>query len=487
MRAHPTRPTASGVYVVGGYGVKITVQRGRLVVHDGVGDDRRAARFDRISGLKRMVVLGRSGYVSLDAIQWCWDAGVEIVQLDRDRNILLTTVRREVGTNRARRVQALAPFCAIGVEAARLVTRTKIAGQRSLLPRLPSGDRADQTLESAQRSVEEAETIDQVLAAERAAARSYWECWVSIPISFAGRQDRVREHWRVFGQRSSPITGANRYAVSPAGAVLNYTLALLESETMLALQASSLDPALGIWHTDERHRSSLSLDAMEAGRTTAESLVLDLLAETKLRTRDFHEDGRGVVRTLPPLTRHLAQWMPTLAAAVEPIVLDLGRLFDCTITNADTGRLLLGAPRRPEHRRTARQARPPASHLHACRSCGTILSANGRDPYCDDCGPDRPSTAATAHQTAGTRVTQARRDSIRRQRNAALEWDRTHPERPDPATFRREILPHLAGVSYSHLSRTTGLSRRYCKLIATGENVPHPMHWDAFRAEVKPS
>jgi hypothetical protein len=23
------------------------------------------------------------------------------------------------------------------------------------------------------------------------------------------------------------------------------------------------------------------------------------------------------------------------------------------------------------------------------------------------------------------------------------------------------------------------------KLIATGENVPHPMHWDAFRAAAK--
>src|SRR4051794_13787406 len=186
MRADPTRPTASGVYVVGGYGVKITAQRGRLVVHDGVGADRRTVRFNRISGLKRLVVLGRSGYVSLEAIRWCWDAGVEIVQLDKDRNIVLTTVRREVGTNRARRVQALAPFCSIGVEAARLVMRTKIAGQRSLLPRLPNGERADQSLQSALWSVEEAETIDQVLAAERAAARSYWECWVSIPISFAG-------------------------------------------------------------------------------------------------------------------------------------------------------------------------------------------------------------------------------------------------------------------------------------------------------------
>jgi hypothetical protein len=52
------------------------------------------------------------------------------------------------------------------------------------------------------------------------------------------------------------------------------------------------------------------------------------------------------------------------------------------------------------------------------------------------------------------------------------------PERPDPADLTETILPALTGISYSQLSRTTGLSRRYGKLIAEGENVPHPSHWD---------
>jgi hypothetical protein len=87
-----------------------------------------------------------------------------------------------------------------------------------------------------------------------------------------------------------------------------------------------------------------------------------------------------------------------------------------------------------------------------------------------------------APPAAGSR--QARRDSIRRQRLAALEWDKSHTVRPDPDEFTREILPHLDGVSYSALSRASGLSRRYCKLIATGEYVPHPVHWDGIRSAV---
>ena len=45
------------------------------------------------------------------------------------------------------------------------------------------------------------------------------------------------------------------------------------------------------------------------------------------------------------------------------------------------------------------------------------------------------------------------------------------------------ILPQLAGISYSALSRQTGLSRRYCKLIMTGECVTHPVHWPRFQPE----
>lgn len=44
----------------------------------------------------------------------------------------------------------------------------------------------------------------------------------------------------------------------------------------------------------------------------------------------------------------------------------------------------------------------------------------------------------------------------------------------------------LVGISYSSLSRQTGLSRRYCKLIAIGDAVPHPVYWEAFRSLTAP-
>lgn len=47
------------VIVLSGYGISITVERGHLSVEDGVGNERRTARFSRAnSGIKRVVVLG---------------------------------------------------------------------------------------------------------------------------------------------------------------------------------------------------------------------------------------------------------------------------------------------------------------------------------------------------------------------------------------------------------------------------------------------
>jgi hypothetical protein len=37
-------------------------------------------------------------------------------------------------------------------------------------------------------------------------------------------------------------------------------------------------------------------------------------------------------------------------------------------------------------------------------------------------------------------------------------------------------------VPLSRLAKATGLSLRYCALIRRGERMPHPRHWEGFRA-----
>src|SRR5262249_23170349 len=46
--------------------------------------------------------------------------------------------------------------------------------------------------------------------------------------------------------------------------------------------------------------------------------------------------------------------------------------------------------------------------------------------------------------------------------------------------YARDILPRVQGASLVTLMQATGLSRRYCWLIKTGQQVPHPRHWAAL-------
>src|SRR5947207_8617181 len=66
----PIRPR-HGVITLFGYGIKVFVDRGHLTLHDGIGGDRREARLPRVGhGLRRLVVIGSDGMVSLAALRW---------------------------------------------------------------------------------------------------------------------------------------------------------------------------------------------------------------------------------------------------------------------------------------------------------------------------------------------------------------------------------------------------------------------------------
>jgi hypothetical protein len=83
MAAHQTVPELSlhgksptlvvprhGALTVAGYGIRIFVEQGHLTIEDGIGADRRRARLPRVGhGLRRLVVIGSDGFVSLAALR----------------------------------------------------------------------------------------------------------------------------------------------------------------------------------------------------------------------------------------------------------------------------------------------------------------------------------------------------------------------------------------------------------------------------------
>ena len=499
------------VCVVDGYGIRIAVERGRLLVSDGSGRERREQSFSRVRpNLARIVILGSSGTVSLAAVRWLADLGVPLVQLDRDGQLLLCSAVNTADDARLRRAQAFALTNDAGLGIARSLLSEKLAGQEALLARLPASAEACAAFQTARQVFDRAGSSNELVIAERDAAFAYWTAWAPVEVRFR-RSDlaRVPEHWLRFGQRSSPLTSAPRSAVNPANAFLNYLYALLEAETRIACLMVGLDAGLGIVHVDVRGRDSLALDLMEAARPQVDRYLLDLLTRRGFRASDFYETRKGSCRILAPLTHTLAETAPDWGRLIAPIAERVAAMLakapgaridrlPTPLTNANRHdgreRMRRRPPRGPETR--------PPKPTPACARCGGEVPSAERQ-LCDACLPayqreqlEERFTGSGLKQlaelrTAGRDPTHGGEAASKRGRATAerkqqlADWERRHGKLIDLTAFEREILPQIQGTPLRKLMQATGLSLRYCSLIRRGERVPHPRHWEAFQAAAR--
>ena len=59
-----------GVLVLNGYGIRVQVNAGHLLAHDGIADERRTIRLPRVGhGLRRLVMIGSDGFITLEALR----------------------------------------------------------------------------------------------------------------------------------------------------------------------------------------------------------------------------------------------------------------------------------------------------------------------------------------------------------------------------------------------------------------------------------
>src|SRR5262249_39927641 len=123
-----------GVLTLFGYGIYVGVDRGHLFLKDGVGSIRSQARLPRVGhGLKRLVVIGSDGMVSLAALRWLADQDASFVMLDRDGSVLATTGPVRSSDAKLRRAQALALTSGAALRITRELIRQKLSGQEMVV------------------------------------------------------------------------------------------------------------------------------------------------------------------------------------------------------------------------------------------------------------------------------------------------------------------------------------------------------------------
>ena len=124
----------TGVLTLSGFGIKVRMQRGHLEIDDGVGMERRKIRLPRVGhGLKRLIVIGSDGFVSLSALEWLTEQDASFVMLERDGKISCVTGPVRPSEAKLRRAQALAAGNGIGLEIARTLIDAKLKGQEQVL------------------------------------------------------------------------------------------------------------------------------------------------------------------------------------------------------------------------------------------------------------------------------------------------------------------------------------------------------------------
>ncbi|MDP9026842.1 MAG: CRISPR-associated endonuclease Cas1 [Actinomycetota bacterium] len=234
--------------IVDGYGVSLTVDRGHLTIRDGIGTLRRTRKLTRSQRtVKRIVILGEAGTLSLAAVRWCTDTGITLVQLDSAGRTLLATVGDTPREARLRRAHALSTTSPTGLQVAQYLVGLKISGHAfNLTGRFHTeGQDTASRLHDLAIDIPATASIVELRDLEARAANLYFGVWArTISVTFATRDAaRVPEHWRTGNPRTPRHQKyARRRASDPVNALLNYAYKLAEIECRIACIAVGLDP-----------------------------------------------------------------------------------------------------------------------------------------------------------------------------------------------------------------------------------------------------
>jgi CRISPR-associated endonuclease Cas1 len=480
-----------GVVTLWGYGIRVRVDRGHLLVDDGIAAERRQYRFPRVGhGLKRLVLIGADGMISLAALRWLADQNAAFVMLERDGKVLATTGPVRPSDAKLRRAQAFAAQCEVGLQIACELISRKLAGQEQVVrTKLCDLSTAD-TIAGFRAALPNTTRLNEIRSLESQAAAIYWAAWRDVPIMFP-KADLIRlpEHWCIFGTRKSPLSGSPRLAANPANAMLNYLYALLEAESRLAAAALGLDPGLGVIHVDTRARDSLACDLMEAIRPLVDAYVLDWILSQPLRREWFFERRDGNCRLMASFAIRLTETAGVWARAVGPVAEWVARQLWLTAQKRAQSNLpptRLTQTHRSEARgsvsATTTSKVPKRENL--CRGCGKAIR-DGRT-NCANCAvsiaTERLANAARLGRVA-SRNPEARArhaESERRHAEARASWDASsQPAWLTSEVYSQKIQPLLTSVSSSRIRVRIGVSRWYASRIRQGSR-PHPRHWQAL-------
>jgi CRISPR-associated endonuclease Cas1 len=478
-----------GSVTLSGYGIKVLVDRGHLLIEDGIAADRKRARLPRIGHkLKRLVVIGSDGMVSLAALRWLADQEASFLMLERDGKILLNTGPSHSSDARLRRAQGLALTNGVALKISRELISAKLEGQAMVIREVMHRPDAANVISQFRLDLAVADTFERIRLFESQAARVYWSAWSNVPILYP-REDiaRIPEHWKTFGQRVSVLTASPRLATNPPNAILNYCYAVLESECRLAVSALGLDPSLGVLHTDTPARDSLACDLMEVVRPKIDAWLLNWIKRDVLARSWFFETRQGNCRLMAPLATKLSEtastWRKFIAPWAEYITRELwGTRPKRALTESlPPTRLTQQRKREVKGSTLSTPTRPAPTPARVCQGCGGPVTSP--HDFCQKCALPRSKASMVERAKIGRvlahspKAQRSRIETMRRHDAERKAWLRSGLSKISEEEFTNEIQPKLIAFTNAAIARALGVSIVYASHVRHGRRRPHPRHW----------
>jgi CRISP-associated protein Cas1 len=337
LSAIPEGPAVTDprVWIAEGYEIKIVLRSGHLTVTDSrPGQPKRERKLPRADRtLRRIVIVGQGGFITMEALRFCRDHRISVVTMDPYGELVTVSPAANGPDGSTVRAQALCsvggPYETAGLEICRVILRAKLSGQADVAREVFGNQYLWSELNRHALMLDSVQTIQEMNLLEGRAAKLYFRSWQELSVKFRESDlGRIPLHWQTWQGRKSIISDTNRHASNPINAMLNYGYSILESESRLACAATGLSPALGFLHLESQYRDSLTLDVMEAGRPLVDRHILEMLKSHTFRYEDFSEVRygamTGTVRVINSLSHEIAakgiSWAGSLYPVTEKIV-----------------------------------------------------------------------------------------------------------------------------------------------------------------------
>jgi CRISPR-associated protein Cas1 len=467
------------------------VDRGHLLCHDGIADERRTIRLPRVaSGLRRLVCIGSDGFVTLEALRWVSDVGASFVMLDKRGKVITVCSPTAPSDVRLRRSQSLALTNGTALNISKEIIRQKLEGQAAVVREMLNDPASADAISKFRAGLSNAESIDSVRLIESRGAKTYWGSWADVPVRWPTKDEqRVPEHWKRFGSRISSITGSPRLATTPPNALANLLYGLVESEARIAAVAMGMDAEIGMLHADTPNRSSLACDLQEPIRPKVDAFILDWLQTTPLCKADFWEDRQGNCRIASPLAIRLCQTAKTWRGLVAPVAEWVAQALWAAAQTVN--RKYLVPTRLTQRRRSEGRGNDLVVHatrvprqVKICEVCG----AEGvQNRYCRSCAVDasRDNMARAAligHARPRAADARARISNTLGDHAVAISWwsPSSLPTWLNEECYAQKILPRLKAIKVREIAEALAVSQPYAAQIRAGKRRAHPRHWQAL-------